>query len=244
MAATNRSTQVVRTQGFTLIEVMVAISIFAVISLGVYRVLSGMVQAQGAVASHADSLHEIQQALWIMSSDIEQIAVRDIQDENKRRVPAVISDKDDFLLQFTRQGLRNPLLFHRSDLQRVAYSLGPAEEDDANNATGHGKTGSGDHKRQHLLRHVWGALDRIDETQEVKQVLLHDVDEVKLEFLTQDNKWLKNWPEKRMESNAHVRTLPVAIKIEMKTRKYGTLERVFQISNVLEKKKVKKEPAP
>lgn len=230
-----------RTRGFTLIEVLVAIGIFAVISLGVYRVLSGMVQAQAKVASHADSLHEIQQALWILSTDLEQMAVRDIQDESGHREPAVISGQDNFLLKFTRRGLRNPLLFHRSDLQRVAYSLGPADSDAVDDA--HTKPGSSDHKQQHLLRHVWGALDRIDDTQEVRQVLLHDVDEVKMEFLTQDNKWLKNWPEKRMDSRIHARELPVAIKMQIRTAHYGVLERVFQISNVLEKKKVKKEAA-
>jgi general secretion pathway protein J len=236
-----------RSNGFTLIEVLVAISIFAVISLGVYRVLSAMVQAQSKVTAHADSLHEIQQALWIMSSDMEQMAVRDIQDDNKHREPAVISDQDKYLLQFTRQGVRNPLLFNRSDMQRVGYSLGIHEEEETGVGT-HADTRrasekSSDKTRKHLLRHVWGALDRIDDTQEVVQVLLHDVDEVTMEFLTQDSKWLKSWPEKHMDSKAHVREMPVAIKMSIKTEKYGVIQRVFQIGNVLEKKKVKKEAA-
>lgn len=229
--------------GFTLIEVLVAITIFSVIAVGVYRVLSAMVEAQNKVVAHAESLHDVQQALWIMSSDLDQVVMRDIVNDNRQREPAMLSDEDDYALQFTRQGLRNPLLFNRSDLQRVAYSLGPEPEgsvdtaDEGSLATHKSET----KKRQHLLRHVWGAVDRISDTNEVVQVLLPDVEEIKLEFLTQENKWLKSWPEKRMDNHAHVRELPVAIKLELKTEKYGALERVFQIGNVLEKKKVKKE---
>jgi general secretion pathway protein J len=226
--------------GFTLIEVLVSIAIFSVISAGVYRVLSAMVATQESVVSHSESLHDIQQAMWIMSADIEQVVMRDVGDDSRRRQSAMSSEEDDYLLQFTRQGLRNPLLFNRSDLQRVAYSLG----DDPDDSGRDGKRNSdatarkrSDKKSQHLLRHTWGAVDRVADTQEIVQVLLPDVEEMNVEFMNQEGKWLQRWPEKKLNDREHGRELPVAIKIELETIKYGTINRFFQIGNVIEKKK-------
>ena len=52
--------------GFTLVEVMVAISIFAVVAAGVYRVLSTMVETQNKVVAHSEALRDLQRALWLI----------------------------------------------------------------------------------------------------------------------------------------------------------------------------------
>ena len=113
------------TRGFTLVEVMVAISIFAIVAAGVYRVLSTMVETQNKVVDHSEGLRDLQRALWLISMDMNQMVMRDVRKPNDNRSPALIADDDDYLVQFTRQGLRNPLLLARSDLERVAYSIGP-----------------------------------------------------------------------------------------------------------------------
>ncbi len=229
-----------KTRGFTLIEVMVAISIFAVISAGIYHVLSAMVDVQGKVVKHAEALHEVQKAMWVISSDIEQIVMRDVHAEADSRSPAMISDEDNYLLQFTRQGISNPLLFNRSDMLRVAYSLGARPEQDDGGVRGAGD--SDESKGQHLLRTTWLALDRISSTKTLTQVLLRDVESVKIEFLLEENKWLSLWPEKQPDRRAHTRDLPIAIKITINAKNAGEIQRVFQIGNLIEKKK--KVPQP
>jgi general secretion pathway protein J len=221
-----------RSRGFTLLEVLVAITVFAVIAAGVYRVLSAMVETQDRVVKHADAVRELQRAMWIMSSDIEQVVMRDVRADYNDRSAAMVSDDDGFLLQFTRQGLRNPLLFNRSDLMRVAYSLD--EEPDAENDSH--KTRRSDKESRHLIRHVWGAVDRIDSTPVDKQILLHDVEEVELTFLNDEKEWEKRWPKKKPDDRAHVRELPVAVKIRLKTRQFGEITRIFQLGNVVQKK--------
>lgn len=227
--------QASRNRGFTLLEVLVAITVFAVIAAGVYRVLSAMVETQDRVVKHADAVRELQRAMWIMSSDIEQVVMRDVRADYNDRSAAMVSDDEDFLLQFTRQGLRNPLLFNRSDLMRVAYSLG--EEPDAE--TNRPKNRRSDTESRHLIRHVWGAVDRIDGTPVDKQILLHNVEEVELTFLNEEKEWGKRWPKVKPDDRAHVRELPVAVKITLKTRQFGEITRIFQLGNVVQKKQQK-----
>ncbi len=234
------------TRGFTLVEVMVAISIFAVVAAGVYRVLSTMVETQNKVVDHSEGLRDLQRALWLISMDMNQMVMRDVRKPNDNRSPALIADDDDYLVQFTRQGLRNPLLLARSDLERVAYSIGPdpdkysVDKDSDKNSDNKRKN----KKSKNLLRHTWGATDRRDNAKETVQVLFRNVDEVRLEFLDTKGNWKDDWPEKKMDDKAHTRLLPAAIKLIIKTDKYGDLERVFQVTNVVHKEKAQKEKAP
>jgi general secretion pathway protein J len=164
--------------------------------------------------------------------DMNQLVMRDVRKPNDNRSPALIADDNNYLLLFTRQGARNPLLLARSDLERVAYSIGP--DPDRENR-------KNDKKARHLLRHSWAALDQKDNAKETVQVLFRDIDDVKLEFLNEKGDWKDDWPDKKMDDKAHIRTLPEAIKLRIETKKYGDLERVFQIGNVVHKEKVQQE---
>lgn len=218
-------------RGFTLLEVLVAITVFAVMSAGIYRVLSAMVQTQERVVSHAEDLRELQRAMWIMAADLEQVVMRDVKGDFRERLPAMVSNEDDSVLQFTRQGLRNPLLLNRSDLQRVAYALGSEPVSDSGHAA---SSRSGQTESRHLLRQVWGALDRISDTRVDTQVLLHDVDEVELEFVDVEGNKSERWPPKKKLGKAgHVRDLPVSVTIRLQTRRYGEVVRVFQLGNIV-----------
>jgi general secretion pathway protein J len=222
-------------RGFTLIEVLVAISIFAVVAAGVYRVLSAMVETQSSIVAHSDSLRDMQRALWMISMDMNHLVMRDVREPNDDRSPALIADDDGYLLKFTRQGLRNPLLVNRSDLERVSYSLGSEPYN------GNDKDRKRDKSSQHLLRHTWGAVDRKDESVETIQVLFRDVEEVDFEFLDEKGDWKKDWPEKKNDDKLHARILPEAIKLTLKTKKYGAIERIYQTGNVIHKKKIGRE---
>ncbi|MEZ5540065.1 MAG: type II secretion system minor pseudopilin GspJ [Pseudomonadales bacterium] len=217
--------------GFTLIEVMVAIAIFAVISTGVYRVLSAMVDSQDRVAAHANALRDLQRSLWFIAMDMNQIVMRDVRLPNDNRSPALQSDKDSYLLIFTRQGLRNPLLDARSDLERVAYSLGTSPQESNTKETS--KRG----REKSLLRHTWGAVDRKEGAKENIQVLFNDVEKVDLSFMNARGDWKREWPEQKKDEKEHVRELPVAIKLTVKSSRYGELEQIYQVGDLIRKEK-------
>ncbi|MEZ5435747.1 MAG: type II secretion system minor pseudopilin GspJ [Pseudomonadales bacterium] len=232
MSAIRHRAQPISNKGFTLIEVMVAIAVFAVMTAGVYRVLSTMVDSQDRITAHVDALRELQRSLRFIAMDMNQLVMRDVRMPDDKRSPALESDSGDYLLQFTRQGLRNPLLSTRSDLERVAYSLGSAPYDASNRQQK--KRGKG----KSLLRHTWGAVDRRSSAKENIQVLFDDVDDASLEFMNPKGDWKKEWPEKKSDGKEHARTLPVAIKLTLKTAKYGELEQVFQVGDILKKEKI------
>lgn len=228
-----------RNYGFTLIEVMVAIAVFAVIAAGVYRVLSAMVESQDKVAAHAGALRDLQRSLWIISMDMNQLVMRDERKPDDKRSPALVADSDDYLLQFTRQGLRNPLLDARSELDRVAYSVGTAPYED----DGVFQKKLGKNKGKSLLRHAWSAVDRRENAKDTVQVLFPEVDDVNFAFMNAKGDWKTDWPEKKLDDKEHVRSLPVAIKLTLKTARYGVLEQVFQVGDILKKEKLPVEAA-
>ena len=56
-------------KGFTLLEVLVAIAIFAVLSLAAYQVLQGVLRSSEISKEHSESLTELQRAMLIIEQD-------------------------------------------------------------------------------------------------------------------------------------------------------------------------------
>lgn len=63
-------------QGFTLIEVMLAMAIFAVLSLLTYQILGVSLQSQETVEEHSETLNQLQRTFTVMERDLTQILPR------------------------------------------------------------------------------------------------------------------------------------------------------------------------
>ena len=110
-----------RQRGFTLLEVLIAVTITAVIGLGVWQVLSGVVAARDRVNELAEDFDGLQRAMLLLERDLIQIVNRPARDIYGDFQPALTSRDEAFALMLTRQGWRNPLGIRRSGLQRVAW---------------------------------------------------------------------------------------------------------------------------
>lgn len=73
--------------GFTLVEAMVSLFIFALVAGGAVLLLSQTLQAQGRVEGAQEELRALQSARSLLVSDIAQIAPRIVRQENQ--LPAV-----------------------------------------------------------------------------------------------------------------------------------------------------------
>ena len=62
------------TRGFTLIEVMVAISVMALMSLMAWRGLDGMLRSQSSLQSRSDEIRSLQAGLAQWQTDLDQLA--------------------------------------------------------------------------------------------------------------------------------------------------------------------------
>ena len=74
MAAQSMATRPQATRGFTLIEVLVAISVMALMSLMAWRGLDGMLRSQSSLQSRSDEIRSLQAGLAQWQTDLDQLA--------------------------------------------------------------------------------------------------------------------------------------------------------------------------
>lgn len=206
--------------GFTLLEVLIALSIFSVIGLAAYRVLDLAILSQGQIESHDDKLRSLERAMHIIAMDVEQSINRPIRDNYADELGALLAPSDNYTLEFTRQGWRNPLQLPRSQLQRVAYELGSLDNEDSSTNI-------------HLLRHYWKVLDRAQDSEPQTQVLLKNIDDLRVSFLDSEGEWQTEWPTST-DTGTPDEVLPSALMIELHSLEAGQIQRLYQLSEVSE----------
>lgn len=96
--------------GFTLLELVIAIAIFALLGLASWRLFDGVVRAQQGVGQHERDIRALQRAVGVIERDVWQ-AVAD---------SLVLAPGH---LQLQRSHWRNPLDQPRSERQAVSYRL-------------------------------------------------------------------------------------------------------------------------
>jgi len=198
-------------KGFTLLEVMVAISIFAVIGLGCWQVLDNAITSDKRLNERAQHLQQLQRAMWVISRDINNIIDRAVRNANGYKEAPLTSLQAGFGLQLTHGGWPNPAQTKRSELQRSAYSLEP------NNDGGYD-----------LIRTYWPSLDRAPETPAIQQHLLHHITYLEFEFIDQAGKTWFYWPLGN-EKDADNQKIPAGIVIKIGTEDFGDIERVYAL---------------
>ena len=103
--------------GFTLLELLVSITIFAVMSVMAYGGLSSVISNSESSKIALTRLQEVQQTMVNIERDFSQIAKRDIRDEfGSVRAYLITDDNSDLLIEFTRNGRRNPAGLLRSNM--------------------------------------------------------------------------------------------------------------------------------
>jgi len=197
--------------GFTLLEVLVAVSIFGLIAVMAYSGLGGVLRTREVTDIVAKRLAELESAVMILSRDLTQTVNRPIRDEFGDTQPAFIGNENSpVLLQFTRGGVGNPLNLTRSHLRRVAYFL---EE---------GK----------LQRASWPRLDRSSQVELDRVDLVQNLESVKLRFMTMDHKYVNQWPPQQNQSGKFA-DLPLGLEITLELKDWGSIIRLFRLPGSL-----------
>ena len=111
-------------RGFTLVEVLVAMAITALVAVVSYSSLSAALVSAERLRVSAQRAQEIGQVMAMLSRDIRQTASRTVIDEFGQRTPAVMGGelaRD--MLTVTRAGWHNSTGAPRGTLQRVDWWL-------------------------------------------------------------------------------------------------------------------------
>ncbi len=199
-----------KNQGFTLLEVLLAIGITALIGVSTYTLLSQTLRTRDHLADQAENLRELQLMTAIVQNDLRQISSRIIRDQFGDYQPAIRLGGYSVYgpIEFTRNGVANPLKLPKSNFQRIAYELT-----------------DGDFKR-----YVWPVLDQSPDSTPREQILLENVLEMSVKVLTGDD-WRSEWPEDTGAARTPetLRKLPRAIALELTTESgqvYRWLEQI------------------
>jgi general secretion pathway protein J len=110
-----------REQGFTLIEVMVALMIFGMIAAAGVAILSFSIRAQAASGERLDDGAAVARTLSILSADLAQATARIARDEGGLPRPAFLGESNS--LQFVRGGWSNIDNAPRASVQKVGWAM-------------------------------------------------------------------------------------------------------------------------
>lgn len=200
------NTKVNKFRGFTLLEVLVAMSIFAMIGLGANKMLRTMINTHEITRANNRSITSMVRVFNMMERDFSQIVMRRVRDGYGEPLEPLMIGTGPYLVELTRTGWNNPAQVKRSVLQRVAYQL----ED------------------KKLIRHFWLVLDRAQDSEPVSQELLTDVEDFRINLLDEEGKGTDSWPDLDASS-----ALPLAVEILLETEYMGEIRRVFALTSTV-----------
>jgi general secretion pathway protein J len=193
-------------RGFTLLELVVVIAIFAVFSLMAYGGLDSVLQTRRQVEMAQERLAQLQKAYLRLRNDLQQVSLRPARDGFGDVQPAVRAT-DGGYLELTRGGWRNPLYLRRPGLERVAYRYEDGE----------------------LIRMSWRVLDLAQDSKPVEIALLDGVEEVRWRYLDASREWRSRWPMESPDAPPAAMPPPLAIELTLRIEDLGELRYLFRV---------------
>ena len=195
-------------RGFTLVELLVAIAIFGVISALALGGLNAVVTQQTLAKAELVRLGKLQRAMRYLANDFGQLSPRYVRDELGRGtvLPLITDPGGETLVQLSRGGWRNPAFAPRGTLQRVQYRF----------------------EEETLIREYWPVMDHPLGMEPRSEVLLEEVNAVEVEYLDNDNEWRTQWPPLNQLGSSAL-GFPKAVRVNIQLAGLGEIQRVIEV---------------
>jgi general secretion pathway protein J len=192
-----------RPSGFTLVEMLIALTIFGMLTAGGVALLSFSVTSQEMTERQLATLGSIRRAGSLLTADLAQAAPRPWRDGEGRPQPAFLGTpgRETRIMVFVRGGWDNPDQLARSSLQRVEYRL----------------------QGGRLLRIGYTGVDGGGAA--AVTTLIDNVQQLQLRFRDREGLWRDNWePGNPLE-------IPVAIELTVSSPRFGPVRQLFLVGS-------------
>lgn len=199
-------------RGFTLIEMLLAVIIFAFVGVASVAMLDTVAKSDEASRQSIDRMEKLQRALMLFERDIWQITPRQVRINGEAPEKVTLAgaanfiESDDDGISFSHAGWTNPgMVLPRSEVQLVGYRL-----------------------RENKFERVFYLYpDAVTGTEPTVQTLLEDVDELKFRYMAEASEeqqaelqWLESWDNAKW---------PRAVKVTLTSPELGSIERIFML---------------
>ncbi len=204
-----------RVCGFTLLELMVAIAIFAIISTISWVSFNQIQQAALSAQKNSERLSALTQAMYWLELDFKQAAMRPIRDEfGDTQAAFTLQNRAENVVELTRAGAANGLNpQQQTNLLRVRYWLDL----------------SGTDRAPRLMRRYWSVLDRTRASEAQDSIVLHEVSAFTVRVFDDKNQEQQFWQPRNQQGEAQPEKLPNAVEITLDTPDFGKISRYFSL---------------
>lgn len=202
-----------RNRGFTLLELIVVIAIFGVMSAMAYGGLSSVLKTRTHVEKSLERTAEYQKAFMRLRNDFQNVRYRPVRDAYGVTQGPFIGDNDAHVT-ITRGGWRNPLSQPRASLERVTYYFDP--------------------DKKALIRSSYRVLDQSQDSKLFEVTLLENVTSLSWRYLDNKREWQTLWPPTSLagsttSSTSNFPQPPMAVEITLKTDDMGEIRFLFRL---------------
>lgn len=181
-------------KGFTLLEILIALTVFSILAIITSSVLYYSFQTKERISQQVNRLTEIQLALTLIQRDTEQTLERPVRGDAMHLFSAFIGLPH--YLELTRSGIANPYAQEkRSNLQRIAYLC----------------------RNNQLLRRTWPVLDSTKREVHEDNLLLNNLSHCQFAYLNQHLEIYSRWREQANNP------LPKAIQFNLTLNDWGNI---------------------
>lgn len=206
--------------GFTLLELLVALSVFALLAIMAYTGLQNVLDTAAHVEASAQQTARLQLVFNRLEQDFSQMIQRPVRDALGDEQAAVQGQAQ--AIVFTRTGWQNPLQRRRSDLQRVAWLL----------------------QENVLYRRYWSVLDGAQESDWLEAEMLEHVEAVEFRYLDAQSDWHNEWPPPLQNTTNAFATNLIgdfkpkaqlkAVELTLTLQDWGELRRLWAVTDEIQ----------
>lgn len=190
--------------GFSLIELLVAVAVFALASALAWAGLSAVADNRQRLAQAQDDFAAVQRSVDFLARDLATAVDRPVRVSGQGLRPALIGDMQ--RISLTRKGLASELQSADSALERVSWFVD-------------GKS---------LLRGRQAVLDRPDDYGFSKRSLHAAVETLSLRYLDRQGRWQERWPP-GTSAGEDDSPLPRAVEFRIRFAGQGEIRRVVEL---------------